>query len=90
MRTPKTIQFPSLEDIKDPAVKQVLENLFKVLGQNHRYYHQDLTDHDPRYTKVDPNGSLKGKRGQVIIYDTGADLIPKINTNGESEWDVIN
>lgn len=42
-RTPKNIMLPSLEPVKDEALRRVLEQLFSTLKENHRYYADDLT-----------------------------------------------
>ena len=73
-RTPKEIMLPSLEPVKDEALRNVLEQLFASLKENHRYYADDLTSTVITITDGDTTPDVQG--GKVFkTANTGATSI---------------
>ena len=76
----------NLGDLNLSSEKRVLEDAVNQLLEA-----LDLSDFRvfPTVVTIDPNGSLSGKKGQLLTYDTGSALQLKQNTDGGTTWQTI-
>ncbi len=82
--TPKAIILPSLENIKEGHVKEVLQQILDMIEENHQHYQKDLEERVNLITDGDTTPDVRGAK-VLKTANTGATSITTFDNGGAAQ-----